>query len=208
MNDLSDIEAWLDHTKAISDYRLAVRSAVRRLWLGESTVFDFFDTMNFSITRHLRVAWKEGAASCGINEDELTNQEIAVRDRLINEQFPYLLNFADAIEENSRASGGLLGPHLQRAELWIGRYNEAKNRAKMLACGDQKLKWVYGDTEHCEDCLNLNGRVYRASQWERYGLQPQSRSLACRGYRCQCQLVPTNEPATRGRPPSLRGPRR
>lgn len=208
MDNLADVESWLDHTKAISDYRLAVRSAVRRLWLGESTVFDFFDTMNFAITRHLRIAWKEGAASCGINEDELTNQEIAARDSFINSQFPYLLGFGDSIEENNKSSGAKLEPHLQRAELWIGRYSEAREKAKTMACGDQKLQWVVGPTEHCEDCARLNGRVYRASVWERYGLRPQSRDLACGGWRCQCTLVPTSEPATRGRPPGLRGPRR
>lgn len=208
MNDLSDVEAWLDHTKAISDYRLNVRALVRGLWRGEFSYFVFVDDMTSAITRNLRGAWAEGAAACGIREDELTSEEIAARDRLINEQFSYLLGFADAIEANSRASGGLLGPQLQRAELWINRYDEAKNRAKTMACGDQKLKWVVGPTEHCEDCARLNGRVYRASVWDRYGLRPQSRDLACGGWRCQCSLVPTSEPATRGRPPSLKGPRR
>ena len=207
-NSLSQINALLDHTKSISDFRLSVRAAVRGLWNGEFSTFYFVDTMRAAIERNLKRAWVAGAAECGIKEDELSDGEIAARDRLIDSQFPYLLGFAGDIEENSKASGGLLGPHLERAEMWVRKYDEAKNQANVMACGDKKLKWIYGDTEHCEDCNKLNGKVYRASIWAKYGIRPQSKSLACGGWRCKCTLQPTGEPATKGRPPGLKGPKK
>ncbi len=204
---LAQVEAWLDHTKSISEFRSAVRSEVRRLWLGEVTAFSFYDGMIFAITRHLTRAWKEGAKECGVNEDEFSDSELRARENLINSQFVYLLGFADDIEENSKASGGLLSPLFDRADMWVRRYDEAKNQAKVMACGDRKLKWVRGSTANpCSDCSKLNGRVYRASVWQRYGLRPQSHSLECGGWRCLCTLQPTDEPMTKGKPPGLKGP--
>ena len=201
---LDNLQKQLDHTKSIQDFRSAIQSAVRRLW-GGGEYFSFVDAMNFVLQRHLTIAWNEGAAICGIQPDELSDSEIAARERFINEQFSYLLNFADSIEDGSKLNGGLLSTHFTRAEMWINRYNDAINQSKLLVCKDQKLKWIYGDTQHCSDCNKLNGRVYRASVWDKYGVYPQSRSLSCKGYRCQCRLEPTTERANSGQPPRLRG---
>lgn len=58
---------------------------------------------------------------------------------------------------------------------------------------------------NCDDCLNLHGRVYRASVWDRYGIAPQSPQLACGGWRCGCRFVVTDDPVTPGRPPNIGG---
>ena len=42
----------------------------------------------------------------------------------------YIAGFADAVEEKSKANGGKLGPLLVRADLWVKRYNDLRNRAK------------------------------------------------------------------------------
>lgn len=201
---LDNLQKQLNHTKSIQEYRSAIRSAVRRLWLG-GEYFNFIDTMNFVLQRHLTAAWNEGAAICGIQPDELSDTELSARERFINEQFEYLLGFGDSIQEGSKASGGTLSTHFNRTELWVNRYEDAKNQSKLLACKDQKLKWIYGDTQHCNDCAKLNGRIYRASVWEKYNVYPQSRRLSCHGYRCQCRLEPTSDRANSGQPPRLRG---
>lgn len=125
---LAQVEAWANHTKSISDFRLSIRAAVRGLWNGEFAIaFIFIDSMRAAIERNFRKAWRDGASTCGVKEDELTDAEIAEREQIINRQFPYLVDFAREIEENSKANGGLLGPLLDRAELWVLRYEEVKN---------------------------------------------------------------------------------
>lgn len=188
------------------DYSRGVRSQVYSLWRGYSDTSGFIHTMVYSIERNIMLAWAEGAKSCGISEDELTVEEISARRNLINSQYPYLVDFADAIVQGSRENKGKLAPLYRRAELWINRVDEARNMAKQMACRDQKLKWVMNPLkEHCADCLHLNGRIYRASTWKKYDIHPQMRSLACHGYQCGCSFIPTDEPATRGKPPAIGG---
>ena len=57
---------------------------------------------------------------------------------------------------------------------------------------------------NCPDCSKYNGKVKRASYWQKIGAHPQSPDLACKGFNCDCKLEPTNEPLSRGylTPPS------
>lgn len=65
-----------------------------------------------------------------------------------------------------------------------------------LASADKNgvYEWVVGDTEHCEDCLRLNGQVHRYRNFISRGWIPQSDKLACKGFQCQCKLVKTSKP--------------
>jgi hypothetical protein len=90
-----------------------------------------------------------------------------------------------------------------RLPMWINRYTEVVNTAKIMAGADRKLKWVLGPTEHCSSCLKLAGKVKRGSVWIASGIQPQSRSLECGGFNCQCSLQPTTDRASAGRLPSI-----
>ena len=99
--------------------------------------------------------------------------------------------------------GGKLDPLMQRAELWALRYQDVKTRGRMMACGDQKFKWVLGPTEHCSTCAKLAGLVHRGSQWRNYVLpqNPPNEQLECGGWNCRCSLEPTTERASRRYPP-------
>ena len=189
--------------KTQSDFGLAVRAEIRGLWSGARESFSFVDGMITTIQRQLRLAWSEGAKECGVSEDELTAQEISARDNLIASQFAYLPAFADDIVAGSKKNGGKLGPLLSRGSVWINRYDEARNKAKQMACGDKKLKWVLGPTEHCSSCLKLSDKVKRGSQWESAGIAPQIRALECGGWRCACTLVATDDPMSKGPLPRL-----
>jgi hypothetical protein len=189
--------------KSVEGFGSAVRASTRGLWSGAFDSADFTDSMISAIIRYLNEAWAEGTKECGIKEDELTSQEISARDQLITSQFPHVRGFADDIVAGSKANGGKLGPQLQRGSVWVHRYEEAKNQAKSMACGNRKLKWTLGEAEHCTTCLKLSGKVKRGSQWNDAGIYPQMRSLECRGYRCQCSLVPTDDPMSKGPFPSI-----
>jgi len=193
-------------TKSMADFGLAIRSGVRGLWKGVLDRPSFLHTMTLAIRRQLRIAWHEGAERCGIRPDELSPPELLRLHMIIEENIGYLPGFADAIEAGSQANGGKLGPLLSRAEMWTNRYTQTQSLGQQMACGDRKLQWNLGPTkEHCKDCLKLNGRVYRASVWEKYDIYPQHPNLECGGFRCLCSFVPTDDPGTPGRPPRLSG---
>ena len=185
--------------------RSGVRSAVRGLWSGVLSKGDFTSAMKSVLGRQLMLAWIEGAAECGTKADELSEEESKARDIFIKEQDGFISEFGDAIRERDKISGGKLQPLFGRAEMWINRYADARNQAKILACGDSKLLWTVGPTEHCRDCLNYNGRVHKASVWAKYEIRPQSPRLACHGFRCQCQLSKTDKRLTKGVPPRMTG---
>jgi len=89
-------------------------------------------------------------------------------------------------------------------QLWANRYADIVNRARLMADKQGKLKWHLGTTEkHCEDCLRYSGKVKRSAYWTKINARPQSRELACKGFECDCKLLPTDEPLTRGK---LAGP--
>lgn len=181
-----------------------IRAAVRGLWRGVFNVGQFFDSMTISIERHFTRAWHEGAKECGVGPDEMTEKEIVELRQLINANLFYIAGFGQAIEAQSKANKGKLGPHMTRANMWVNRYNDVKNQAKLSACGDKKLKWVRNPAkDSCTTCIKLSGKIKRASQWEESGWRPQSQRLKCGGWRCGCSLVPTDEPLSKGPLPSI-----
>lgn len=190
--------------KSQSTYRNEIRAQVRRLWTGNGDLFDFFEGMNAAIIQGFTQAWNEGAAQCGIAPNERTIEEEQELQQFIVNNRQYIFGFGEAIEENNQESGGKLNPLLTRAEMWIARYVEVRASASQMACADQKMKWVWSpEKEHCDDCRKLNGRVYRNSIWQKYGILPRSSRLKCFGGHCGCDLIPTSEPVTPGRPPNI-----
>lgn len=52
---------------------------------------------------------------------------------------------------------------------------------------DDLVGWQYGPTDHCEDCVRLNGQVHTRKAWRESGWHPRAFHLACHGYWCQCR---------------------
>jgi len=187
-----------------NEYARGVRSAVRGLWSGVYDEMAFYEAFYSLLNVGLTAAWQEGARNCGIAPDELTLDELKLMRFRVSEQMNYVTGFAEAIAAGSKENKGKLTPLLQRALMWVNRYNDVKNQAMQIACKDQKLMWVIGPTEqHCASCSKLDGRVYRASIWKKYDLRPQMWRLACRGVHCLCTLNPTTDRVTPGHPPSI-----
>jgi hypothetical protein len=166
-------------------------------------MFSFVDSMYYTIRVGFTGAWHDGLEECGLKPGDMTDEEKQRLDQEIQTEFSYVLNFANDIAAGKKDDGVLLRTHTVRVPLWTNRYNNVRNIARIYACGDQKLKWVISMSVkvHCPDCLMLSGRVYRASVWKSTGWEPRSRDLACGGYKCGCELKPTDDPVTRGRPP-------
>lgn len=167
----------------------------------------FQAAMSLTIRRGIQFAWWEGAKACGIQPSELSPEETNAMQVAVFEEVSHISSFAQSIEEGSREEGGLLRVALRRAELWVERYQDVVQRAKVMACADRKLKWVYDPSkENCSTCAKLNGKVKRASYWEAAGIQPKNPpnpALRCGGWRCGCVLEPTDERASPGPLPNV-----
>ena len=184
------------------NYRMDIRAVVRGLWAGTFDYFQAWEQMDMAIRRGLRFAWQDGSEECGIRPSDWTPEERQALQRAIARELGYVDGFLTAIEKGSKANGGKLGPLMGRAESWITRYLDIRHQAMVTACANRSMVWRLGSTkDHCRDCLRYEGRVYRAKTWRKWGAMPQSRSLECRGYRCQCTLALTDEPCTPGHPP-------
>jgi hypothetical protein len=189
----------------IVSFRRNTRASVRGLWSGAITLQQAIRTFRSAIERAIEQAWLEGAAECGIQEDELTIKELTARDEFIFEQNELAPDFLRVVNEQSKKNGGKLQPLLQRLEMWINQYSSAKQQSEAMACADEKRVWRIGRTEHCRTCLALNGQVRRMSFWLNNVLprNAPNEKLVCKGFNCQCELLKTNKPLSRGRLPGL-----
>lgn len=189
----------------IVSFRRNLRSAIRGLWSGALGEAQALGVFRRAIEQAIERAWREGAAECGIQPDEMTIQELTIRDEFIFSQNQYAANFVADIAENSKENGGQLTPLLQRGEMWVNQYESAKLRSEALACANEKRVWVLGRTEHCKTCQALSGQVRRLSFWQN-NVMPRNapnEKLECGGYRCQCILQKTDSPLSRGRLPGI-----
>lgn len=190
----------------VDAYAFALRQNVRAFWSGRRDFDQFLETLNDTIQFHLELAWREGAAECGISPDERTPEEAARLREFVLNQMSFTFKLAEFVEANTQAEGGLLRTSLKRLPPWINRYNEVKAIAQQMACADTKYRWVLGFAEHCKTCLKLAGRVMRASRWAELDVHPQDTrpgKLECNGYKCKCRFERTNKRATPGRLPRL-----
>ena len=183
-------------------FRRLIRKLVRNLWDRTITIQQFTFKMRLVIGEGFEQAWTEGAKSVGISPSERTSEEQAVLNQMLADNILHLLRFALFIFLNQRGIGKLATVY-NRAEMWINRYNEVRNRAIQMAIANQKLEWVVGPTEHCSDCLKLNGKVKRAIDWEIAKIRPQMSTLECGGFRCQCKLKKTEKKLTPGPLPKI-----
>lgn len=199
--------------KSEASFRGAIRQAIRGGWTGHLDMFGVTDAIIGAISHDLADAWNQGALSCGIKEEELTAEELNAREVFVNGQMVYVFDFASVVvetgndhRESPRDRSFNLGPLMSRGEVWANRWPEAFTMGKTMACANQKLKWVLGEAEHCSSCLKLNGKVKRASFWQDKGILPRVAGagyLECKGWRCQCNLVETEDSLSKGPLPKL-----
>lgn len=190
----------------VDAYAFALRQNIRAFWDGRRDFDQFLETLNDAIQFHLELAWREGAAQCGIRPDERTAEEAEILRNFILNQMGFTANFAEFVEANRKSEGGLLRTSLKRLGPWVNRWNEVKALAQQMACADIKYRWTLGFAEHCKTCLKLSGRVMRGSRWRELDVHPQDTrpgKLECNGYNCKCKLIQTDKRATPGRLPRL-----
>lgn len=197
-----------EQSRIESNYRNAIRSMVRGLWVGALDFDQAFDAGETAIRFGLTQAWNAGLKSVGVLPSEQSPEQRIELQQIITTEIGHLFGFLLDVEAGSKANGGKLGPQMDRADLWISRAVDVENRARVTAQTDPKLKWILGPTDlHCPTCEGkLNGKVKRASTWKRRNIlprRPPNESLSCMGWNCLCVLQPTAEPLSRGPLPNV-----
>lgn len=193
-------------SRKASEYARELRGIARGLWNGSVDFDQAFSLFTSTIRLRLQSAWYAGAKECGVLPAELSPEELTAMGQVIANEDSRVYQFLDWIEQNNKVSGGKFAPVQSRAGTWANRYDDVKGRAMVMACADLKTRWTLGVAEHCSSCVKLAGKVKRNSYWNRTGILPRvpgATYLECRGFNCQCSLVPTDEPLSRGPLPNL-----
>lgn len=196
--------------KSLEYYRRNAERLARSLYRGEVTQDDFEYSLLDLMDAQLDRAWAEGMRANGLDpKADMTPEMDADLERFKNDELEHIPEFSAAIvqaaqDDATNDTPGLSMPAMvARADLWAQRYPDIVNTAILLTAEpDNRLEWVYGDTEHCGTCAALNGIVASAQEWDASGYQPQSppnERLECGGWRCACTLQPTEKRRTRNR---------
>lgn len=195
---LSKVAGFLKSAEA---YRTYFTNDVHALYTRAMSRREFIRDMALIIDTQLRTAWKEGADESMVLPEDFTPEDDAIIQGIIDNEINYLDGLADDIQN---AAGDKLGweTFQPRIDIWVNRYNDTANRAKVHFGGKIKYRWDLGQTEeHCETCQALNGLVAFSDEWETAGLHPQSPPndlLECGGWKCDCTLNSTTERRTSG----------
>lgn len=189
-----------DEVKTVGYYERALWDTVRGFY-NNGDGGAFLDRMIGLIRQQLTRAWREGAAAVGFDPDEMDNEDLFQLERIITQEYEFILGLADDIELARQNDEGYAN-FRQRIAIWSKRYTDVVNQAKLWFAGRQKLKWILGATEkHCATCFALDGIVAYAKEWDERGLHPQQPPnglLECGGWHCDCRLEPTKERKKRG----------
>jgi hypothetical protein len=179
----------------------------RHLWAAALALYRtgdagaFIDDFAAEIENQLTRAWNAGAQEMGVSPDEFSDADKEQLDLIIKNEHDFVLRLAQDISD---ARGDTLdefrSQFRSRIGLWVNRFREAQNTARVYFGTQAKFQWTLGATEeHCRQCTALNGIVAFGREWEAYGFQPQhppNPLLDCGGWRCECQLTPTDKRRT------------
>jgi len=195
-NLLNAVRLVVAYVKTYDYYLRTISGYVRDLYRGDIEEGDFVTQMSELIDSQLTRAWHEGMRENELDPiEEMEPEWQEILDGIILSEYDYVDGFASDIVA-ARDEQLDWDPLLSRADMWANRYNDVVNQA-IIATKEQKLLWVYGDTDHCDTCLALNGIVAWASEWEESGVKPQGNMLQCGGWNCQCEIIPTGNRHTR-----------
>jgi hypothetical protein len=178
-------------------YQRVMWQAVRDMYRGSITSFEFESVMIQLIEGQLRRAWNAGMREIGLDPaKDMTDEYRAELESIMLKEFDFVPRLTMDISEAIRLQTPV-DPFKARVDLWASRYNDVVNQAKLFCGkGNQTYMWVYGDTDHCETCSKLNGLVATADEWNQSGFKPQSPPndfLECGGWNCGCKLELTSK---------------
>lgn len=135
---------------------------------------------------------RAGAGNFSIGEDELSPDEIALRENLIAVQISYAGNLRDFVFTDPPPE---FIDVISRVALWARKSLDTIYESGRLAGAKNKIYgFRLGLTEkHCRTCLAASKQRHRASTWAKYKIMPKGDNLECGGFNCDCEFYETNE---------------
>jgi hypothetical protein len=138
-----------------------------------------------SLAKYGRAAYLDGLEVGGVEETTLEGDDSDAYASILADQSAYVTDARRGITE-------FTGDADSRAQMWGNKSLQPFYDAGVMSADKNGLyEWVYGDTEHCDDCLRLNGQKHRMKDWVEEDWLPKSDRLECNGFRCACELKKT-----------------
>jgi hypothetical protein len=187
----------LEFLKSIEQYDRQLWEYALALYRG-GDAGEFIDKFTAAITNQLTRAWNEGSRSVGVEPEDMSDEDRAYLKEIIDSEYEHVLDLGTAIEAaQDKTLEEFRQSFRSRIDLWVNRYTDTTNKAKVYFGDRTRLEWKLGETEnHCDTCAALNGIVAFAFEWEQSGVKPQSPPndvLACGGWQCDCRLEVTDK---------------
>lgn len=169
------------------DFEGDVEDALDAAVSGSMNRQRFGIVMRAHVTKYGRQAFQDGLEAGGI-DDPPTPDDLNTIASLVASQSQYVTNLGEALYGDGVTEAQLA----EKPALWFNKSIMPFYQAGIASADRNGLyEWVYGDTEHCDDCLRLNGQKHRMKDWLKSGWQPQGSNLECHGFNCKCRLVKT-----------------
>lgn len=141
--------------------------------------------MRSIIRRYGNRAYLDGMADGGIEDEPSEDDKIEI-NRLIGESSKYVTELGNVLYRGDGITDAVADT---KAAMWYNKTVAGFYQAGLISADANGLyEWRYGSTEHCSDCLRLNGQRHRLKGWKA-NYMPQSSLLECQGYNCACQLI-------------------
>lgn len=195
-----------DYEQAIAGFNQAFETLDKQIKAIQATRLDFendFDTllkraraekmgraqwasaMRSIIRRFGQRAYIDGMTDGGVEDDPSDDDKITI-NQLASDASQYVTELGNVLYKEDGISDAQADV---KAAMWYNKSIEPFYKAGLLSADANGLyEWVYGDTEHCEDCQRLNGQRHRLKGWQA-NYWPQSDLLECKGFNCECRLV-------------------
>ncbi len=161
-----------------------VAAAISDAASGEISKAAFAIRMRAALSKYGKAAMLDGLEDGGVEATTLEGVD--------SDMFASILAAQSAFVTDARAGITDFGGDAEaRAQMWGNKSLQLFYDAGLMSSDKNGMyEWVYGDTEHCDDCRRLNGQKHRLKDWHD-NVMPKSSDLECHGYNCQCELKKT-----------------
>ncbi len=179
------VEGRKDYPATKDAFTADVAAAISDASEGVISPASFAIRVRASLSKYGKAAYLDGLNDGGVETDTLDSEDSDAYASILADQSAYVTDARRGITDFS-------GDADSRAQLWGNKSLELFYQAGVMSADKSGMyEWVYGDTEHCEDCLRLNGQKHRMKEWVAEDWMPKSDRLECHGFRCQCELKKT-----------------
>lgn len=195
--DKDDVDALFERARELVSYKavqatridfeLEVEDLLAAARNDEKTRQQFRSKLASLLSKFGKLAFLDGLTDGGIDEPVLSDEDKDTVATMLAEQSQYVSGLADVLFKGDGISDAEAA---QRPAMWWNKSINPFYQAGLASADKDGLyEWVYGDTEHCADCVKLNGQRHRMKDYIKRGWLPQADALACHGFNCKCKLV-------------------